>query len=176
MNSKTNAKIRRVTLADADLLTELGAQTFSETFAADNTPEDMAAYLASSFGPGQQAAELADPESSFLMAEIDQVAVGYAKLHPGIAPECVTGDHSIELVRLYVLQAFIGYGIGAALMQACISEAQQRGYRTLWLGVWENNHRAQAFYRKWNFREVGTHIFQVGSDPQTDFVMERSLG
>lgn len=175
MNRKTNPAVRHATLEDAGLLAELGARTFSETFAADNTPEDMAAYLAASFGPAQQAAELADCESTFLIAEVGGVAVGYAKLHPGTAPESVTGDNPIELVRLYVSRAFLGHGVGAALMQVCLSEAKQHGYQTLWLGVWENNHRAQAFYRKWNFHDVGTHIFQVGNDPQTDLVMERAL-
>jgi ribosomal protein S18 acetylase RimI-like enzyme len=65
--------------------------------------------------------------------------------------------------------------VGAALMQACIGEAKQRGYETLWLGVWEHNQRARAFYRRWNFQEVGTHIFQLGNDPQTDILMERNL-
>jgi diamine N-acetyltransferase len=60
-------------------------------------------------------------------------------------------------------------------MQACISEARQLGYQTLWLGVWENNPRAQEFYRKWNFQEVGKHVFQLGDDPQTDLLMQRSL-
>jgi ribosomal protein S18 acetylase RimI-like enzyme len=175
MNSKTNATVRGATLDDADLLAELGARTFAETFAVDNTPEDMAAYLAASFGSEIQKAELADSESTFLIAELDGVAVGYAKLHPGPAPEGVTDDHPIELVRLYVARAFLSHGVGAQLMHVCIDEAQQQQYRTLWLGVWENNHRAQAFYRRWNFRDVGTHIFQVGSDPQTDILMERSL-
>lgn len=167
--------VRRGKAADAALLAELGARTFSDTFAGDNTPEDMVAYLASSFGREQQSAELADPHCVFLIAEADGVAVGYAMLRSGSALENVTGDEPIELVRLYVSREGIGTGIGAALMQACIAEAKQRGYKTLWLGVWEHNHRAQAFYRKWNFLEVGTHGFQLGKDLQTDILMQRSI-
>jgi diamine N-acetyltransferase len=167
--------IRRGKADDASLLAQLGARTFSETFAPDNTPEDMTAYLASAFNPAQQAAELADPDCLFLIADTNRVAVGYAMLRLGNVLESVNGDKPIELVRLYVSQKSLGSGVGAALMQACIGEAKQRGYETLWLGVWENNHRARAFYRKWNFHEVGTHIFQLGNDPQTDILMQRAI-
>jgi ribosomal protein S18 acetylase RimI-like enzyme len=175
VTSLSNLSIRRANPHDAALLAELGARTFSETFAADNSPEDMAAYLASAFSLAQQTAELADPDCLFLITEANGVAVGYAMLRLGNVLDSVTGGKPIELVRLYVSQESLGSGVGAALMQACISEAKQRGYKTLWLGVWEHNHRAQAFYRKWNFREVGRHIFQLGNDPQTDILMQREL-
>ena len=175
VSSTTNLIIRRANADDAGLLAELGARTFSETFAADNTPENMAAYLGSAFSPAQQATELADPLGLFQIAETDGVAVGYAMLRSGDLPEGVTGEKPIELVRLYVSRESLGSGVGAALMQACTVEAKQRGYQTLWLGVWENNSRAQAFYRKWNFHEVGTHVFQLGDDPQTDILMQRSI-
>ncbi len=96
-------------------------------------------------------------------------------LRKGPVPEQVTGERPIELVRLYVSHESLGSGVGAALMQACIDEAKRGGHQTLWLGVWERNNRAQAFYRKWNFREVGTHPFQLGDDPQTDLLMQRSI-
>lgn len=167
--------IRRGTADDAALLSELGARTFLETFAADNSLEDMAAYLASAFSPEHQSVELADPTSLFLIAEADGAAVGYAMLRSGNVLENVTGTRPIELVRLYVSKASLGSGIGAALMQTCIDEARQQGCETLWLGVWEHNARAQSFYRKWNFREVGSHIFQLGDDPQTDILMQCDL-
>lgn len=157
------------------MLAELGARTFSDTFAADNTPEDMSAYLASAFSQQQQAGELADTNCLFQIAETDGVAVGYAMLRSeNVLPE-VTGDNPIELVRLYVARESLGRGVGAALMQACINESSHQGYRTLWLGVWEHNHRAQAFYRKWNFHAVGTHVFQLGDDSQTDILMQRFI-
>jgi ribosomal protein S18 acetylase RimI-like enzyme len=173
MSSTQPLLIRRGEPNDAELLAELGARTFSETFAADNTPENMAAYLASAFSPAQQASELSDPRSSFHIAEVDGVAVGYALLRTGRVPNGVTGDRPIELVRLYVSKESLGTGVGAALMQACIDDAKQQGHQTLWLGVWENNTRAQAFYRKWNFQDVGRHVFQLGDDPQTDILMQR---
>ncbi len=173
----SNPVIRYAGIDDAQLLAELGARTFSETFAADkrNRPEDIAAYLASSFGQAQQGAELTDSRSIFLIAEVDGVAVGYAKLCAGRAPDAVTGEKPTELVRLYVSREWLGRRIGAALMRACIDEAKRKGYRTLWLGVWEHNHRARAFYHKWEFHDAGQHIFQLGDDPQTDILMERPV-
>jgi len=167
--------IRNATITDAKLLAELGARTFWETFAADNTADDMNAYLAESFHPAQQAAELSDHNTYFKIAEADGTPVGYAMLRAGVAPESISGDKPIELVRLYVSKDSIGGGVGAALMQECLRESAARGHKTMWLGVWEHNLRAQSFYRKWNFIEVGTHIFQLGVDPQRDLLMCRSL-
>lgn len=175
MSEKSIPLIRRATLADARLLAELGARTFAETFAADNTPEDMAAYLAASFSPEQQGAELSDLLSIFLIAEIDGSAAGYSMLRASESPNEVSSEQPIELVRFYVSQEWHGRGVGAALMQACIDEAREMDYRTLWLGVWEHNSRAQNFYRKWKFQEVGGHIFQLGADPQNDILMERKV-
>ena len=167
--------IRRGTVEDAGLLSELGASTFAETFAADNTPEDLAAYIATSFNVARVTAEVEDPASTFLIAEVDGRAAGYAKLHDGEPEQGIEGAKPVELVRLYVSREWLGRGVGEQLMRACIEEAQQAGHETLWLGVWERNARAQAFYRKWNFRAVGEHIFQLGSDSQRDIVMERPL-
>jgi ribosomal protein S18 acetylase RimI-like enzyme len=167
--------IRLAAPTDAQLLAELGARTFSEAFAVDNKPEDMAAYLAAAFSPEQQAVELADPSSIFLISEIERRAVGYAQLRAGEAPEVVRVEKPIELARLYVSREWHGLGVGEALMRACIDEAQRAGYQTIWLGVWERNSRARAFYRKWDFREVGEHIFQLGADPQKDILMKRSI-
>ena len=167
--------IRRGTIGDAGLLSELGARTFTETFAADNSPEDLAAYLATSFNVAHQTAELEDHGSTFLIAEVDGHAAGYAMLREGEPENGVEGANPIELVRLYVSRDWLGRGIGEQLMRACIDEARQAGHETLWLGVWERNARAQAFYRKWNFRAVGEHMFQLGSDLQRDILMERGL-
>jgi ribosomal protein S18 acetylase RimI-like enzyme len=175
MTQTSRPFIRLAVSADANLLAELGARTFSETFASDNKPEDMAAYVAASFNPAQLEAELADSRSIFLIAEIDGAAVGYARLHAGDVSQSVEGEGPIELVRLYVSAEWLGRGVGEALMRACISEARREGYRTLWLGVWEHNGRARAFYRKWDFHEVGKHVFQLGADLQTDVLMERSV-
>jgi GNAT superfamily N-acetyltransferase len=167
--------IRRGTVVDAALLSELGARTFAETFAADNTPEDLAAYTTASFNVAQQTAELEDPASIFLIAEINGTAAGYARLRASEPEKCIEGANPIELVRLYVSRDWLGKGIGGELMRACLDAARQAGHETIWLGVWEGNPRAQAFYRKWNFRAVGEHIFPLGLDLKRDLLMERAL-
>lgn len=175
MTEKPDIRVRRATVDDACLLVQLGAQTFKETFAADNTAEDMAAYLASNFNLARQTAELADDAATFLIAVVDRFTAGYAKLHAGEPAESIEGTEPIELVRLYVSREWLGRGVGEVLMHACLDEARGAGFKTMWLGVWERNARAQAFYRKWNFRAVGEHVFQLGADAQTDIIMERAL-
>lgn len=168
-------QIRYATTADADLLAELGAKTFRETFEADNTPENLAAYLQSAFNQDALIAELTDPASCFLIAYYGDTAVGYTKLRTGTAPDEIGDPAAIELQRIYVLKDWLGNKVGAALMRACLNEAEVRGHHTIWLGVWERNPHAIAFYQKWGFEQVGTHIFQVGDDPQTDWVMRRNI-
>ncbi len=167
--------IRRATDNDATLLAELGAQTFYDSFAADNTPENMAAYLAVAFSPEKQISELNDPQSIFLIAEAAGDVAGYAKLYAWPPGPGVTGANPLELARLYATPAWLGRGIGAALMPACLTEAENRGHDVLWLGVWQYNPRALAFYRRWGFVEVGRQIFQLGADPQTDLVLQRQI-
>lgn len=167
--------VRPATPADAALLAELGERTFRETFAADNRPQDLEAYLAASFSPARQAVELAEARSTFWIAELDGVAIGYAQLRAGEPPPCVHGERPIELVRLYVAKPWLGRGVGELLMRTCVETSRGSGWRTMWLGVWERNVRAQAFYRRWQFSAVGDHVFQLGSDPQRDLLMERAL-
>jgi ribosomal protein S18 acetylase RimI-like enzyme len=175
MNQRPKVTIRRSKPDDAGLLADLGARTFSETFASDNTPENMAAYLASSFNLAQQTDELADPAATFLIAEVNGAVAGYAMLRAGKPAEAIEGAKPVELVRLYVSREWLGSGVGEALMRECLDEAQDAGHETIWLGVWERNARAQAFYRKWNFNVVGEHVFQLGSDRQTDILMKRAI-
>ena len=172
---RPEVQIRRADSSDAELLAELGARTFTETFAAENTPEDMGAYLAQSFTTARLSEELADPKAVFLLAFVEGEAAGYAKLYQGEPPPCVEGESPVELARLYVLRKWLGGGVGGALMQRCLDEARASGSRVMWLGVWEKNFRAQAFYRKWGFAPVGEHVFQLGADAQTDWVMQCAL-
>lgn len=160
---------------DAVALAELGARTFSDTFLADNDPDDIAAFLAETFSPEKQAAELADRASSYLVAELDGALVGYAKLHRGPAPACVEGGSPIEIARLYVARAQLGRGTGEALMARCVEDARKASHDTIWLGVWERNARALRFYERWGFRRVGAHVFVVGKDPQNDLLLSRRL-
>lgn len=167
--------IRYATESDAVMLTELAARTFWDTFAEYNRPEDMEAYMSAAFTVARVSGEVADPRSVFLVAEIGGAAAGYAKLHAGETPPCVTGPRPVELERLYVSRDYLGAGVGQRLMQACLDEARRRSYETLFLGVWEHNERAKAFYLKHGFKFVGEHVFVLGEDRQTDLLMERAL-
>jgi len=118
--------IRTGTSTDNVLLAEMGARTFYDTFAKDNTPADIAAYLAASFSPAKQADELADPANTFLIAEIEGIPVGYVRLHLSPPSSAITGIQPIEIVRFYSDQQWIGHGVGAALMSACLGFAIQK--------------------------------------------------
>ena len=167
--------IRRANAADHLLLAEMGAETFSDTFAADNTPENMAAYLTVSFGPDIQRRELADPQSRFLIAEAGVSAVGYVRLKFGPAPTSIAGHKPVEIARFYSRTAWIGRGVGPRLMAACLMEAGREGCDTIWLDVWERNPRAIAFYGKWGFHTVGSQMFRLGDDLQHDLLMARPV-
>ncbi len=158
---------------DAELLAAFGRQAFADTFAPDNSPQNMSAYLDQSFGPDIQRTEIADPANAHLIATVGNDLAGYAMLRAGQVPDSVTGPRPIELVRLYAAQRWIGHGVGAALMQASLNEATARGFETVWLGVWEHNPRAREFYDRWNFIDAGAHVFQLGVDSQTDLLLER---
>jgi ribosomal protein S18 acetylase RimI-like enzyme len=167
--------IRYGNIDDAEMLSELGAKTFYETFAKDNTPEDMAAHLKNSFTPEMQLADLSNPDHIFLVIEDESQPIGYAELILDSKEETISGTSPLEIRRIYASQEYIGKGVGKALMQAAIEEAKQRGCDCVWLGVWEKNPRAIEFYKKWGFKEVGSHIFTVGNDPQRDYVMELKI-
>jgi ribosomal protein S18 acetylase RimI-like enzyme len=176
MDGSTNGfEIRAATPADADSLAEFGARTFFESFAKDNTPEDMAKHLASAWHPDLQRREILDPSLDTLLAMTNGGLAGYAMVRGGHAPSGVHTIAPVELWRFYVDRPWQGRGLAQALMSAVADKARARGARELWLGVWERNERAQAFYRKCGFEKVGTQIFVVGSDPQTDHVMLRRL-
>lgn len=167
--------IRRGTAADASTLAALARDTFFETFAPTNDAADMALHLERAYGVPQQTAELTDPAVITLLVEEAGQAVAYAQLRTGHVPDCVTGAQPIELWRFYVTSAWHGRGIAQALMERVVAEAHNAGAETLWLGVWEHNPRARAFYGKCGFADVGEHVFLFGTDPQTDRVMARPL-
>jgi ribosomal protein S18 acetylase RimI-like enzyme len=169
--------IRPASEDDADRLAKLAERTFRDTFAADNAPADMEAYVAESLSLDRVRAELADSKTTFLLAFIGDAGepAGYAKLRSGTPDPSVTGDDPIELERLYVDRRMIGQRVGAALMRGCLNFAQSAGFQTIWLGVWERNTHAIAFYERWGFEAVGDHVFRLGSDNQRDLIMQRSV-
>jgi len=160
------------TVVDAAELAELGARTFRETFAGDNTAGDMEQHLAASFSPDIQRAEIGDAGiDTLLVRDTTGRALAFAQIRKGDEMDGVPAAGSIELWRFYVDKAWHGRGIAHELMNAVKTRARRRGATTLWLGVWERNPRAQAFYGKHGFQKVGKKVFIVGTDPQTDDVL-----
>jgi ribosomal protein S18 acetylase RimI-like enzyme len=160
--------IRRATVDDAARLAELAARTFHETFAMHNRPEDMEAYMSSAYGEPIQREELADPHRITLVDEEGDALIAYAQLRVSL-PE-------IEIGRFYVDSPWHGRGIAQAMMDAVLDVARELHATRIWLGVWERNPRAIAFYAKYGFHDCGSHPFLLGSDLQTDRLMERHLG
>jgi len=167
--------IRYGTIDDAKMISELGAKTFADTFTKDNTPENLALYLERSFSVEIQTKELSDPDVVYLIVEAGGNPVGYAKLNLNHDHNAQVNTKTLEVERIYSIKELIGKGVGKELMNACIAEAKQRGCESVWLGVWEKNPRAIAFYKKWGFVEIGTHTFNLGDEPQRDFIMELRL-
>lgn len=169
--------IRQATPEDARVLTDLAYTTFWDAFAhhPKNAPDDLNHYMRQAFNQEQIAAELTDDKNIFLIAELEGEAAGYSKIVIDNIEPGITAERPVELSRLYSHQKHLGKGIGQSLMDACFERSRGEGRDVMWLGVWEYNPRAQRFYEKNGFRIVGSHVFQLGKDAQTDMLMQREL-
>jgi len=163
--------IRRGVPGDAAALAQFAARTFAETFGPDNDPAHMAEHLATAYGTAQQGRELSDPDCITLLADEGGELAGYAQVRRYPAPACVIGPAPVELARFYLDRSWHGRGLAQQLMAAVIGAATELGGLTLWLGVWERNPRAIAFYAKSGFIDTGAMKFCVGQDAQTDRVL-----
>lgn len=163
-------KIRRATVADAAALAEIAERTFRDTFTAHNTPEDLEAYVASAYGEEKQRRELESGDVVLLGETEEGELIAYAQLR-----RTESADGEIQIARFYVDQNHHGRGIAQQLMNAAYDTARQLGATNIWLGVWEHNPRAIAFYNKCGYRDVGSQPFLVGSDLQTDRIMARVI-
>jgi GNAT superfamily N-acetyltransferase len=160
---------------DAPRLAELAENTFRCAFTHLNDRDNIEKYVEQSFTEGQIKFEIRDSRSIFFIARIGDIWTGYAKLHQGTPPECVTPLPAVELARLYSMQAYLGCGIGSMLIEACIKYARRKGFQSIWLGSWKENSRANAFYTKMRFDIAGTTTFVLGSEIQEDYVFKKSL-
>lgn len=167
--------IREAINEDAETLGRVAAQSFTETFSWYNTEENMRDYNQSHFTTAQILAEIQDKNSIVYVALIDDVIIGYAKLKSSETPEELGGLKSIEIERLYVLKQFHDKKVGLTLMNKCLETARKKKLDAIWLGVWEHNPRAFNFYTKIGFHKFGSHIFQLGDDAQTDYLMKLYL-
>ena len=160
---------------DLHELRELSINTFYETFAPMNTAEGMENYLATSFDEAKFRRELSDSNTEFFFVYSGEELAGYMKLNEAPSQSDVNDKASLEIERIYVLSKYQGEGLGALLMDKAISTARERDKEYIWLGVWEKNEKALAFYKKHGFHKIGEHSFVIGSDIQTDHLMRLDL-
>jgi GNAT superfamily N-acetyltransferase len=165
--------IRSITVDDRETLRSLSIQTFSETFADQNTVQNMAHYLATAFSPEKIAIELQDPNALFFFAVWNDEPIGYLKVNLNHHPDGTFDADCMEIERMYVFKSFHGKGVAQALFNKALSLADDNQKGCIWLGVWEHNPRAIAFYTKYGFAPFGSHPFMLGDDRQTDILMER---
>ncbi|HEX2969997.1 MAG TPA: GNAT family N-acetyltransferase, partial [Bacteroidales bacterium] len=156
-------------------LQEIGRQTFSETFASVNTAEDMIKYLDARFSSEKLYAELNNNDSEFYFALLQNRVIGYLKINSGKAQTELQDDKALEIERIYVIKEFHGKKIGQELYEKALEIAKTKKVSYIWLGVWEKNLRALAFYTKNGFLEFDKHIFVLGDSRQTDYMMKLDL-
>jgi ribosomal protein S18 acetylase RimI-like enzyme len=167
--------IYKVSLQDVEALQAIGRVTFSQTFSEHNNAEDMEAYLKTSYAIEKLTAEINNPESEFYFAKENENIIGYLKINTGKAQTEIKNLDAFEIERIYVDQAYLGKKIGQILFQKALQLAMQKKAAYVWLGVWEENHRAIAFYKKNGFVPFDKHIFKLGNDEQTDIMMKLDL-
>ena len=165
-------RLRKCCLKDADALADLGARTFYETFADVNTESDMRDYLTHTFTREQLEREISEEYSTFYIAVRGNDPVAYLKLNEKSAQTESGRDGWLEIQRLYVLAECAGCGVGSMLMSEAVKRASEIAAKGIWLGVWEHNERAKKFYANKGFVFTGSHEFTLGSDRQTDLLME----
>jgi len=153
----------------------LAEKTFREAFAPMNTPEDMDLHCRTNYSEAIQAEEISNPHLVTLLCEHAGRLIGFGQLRWGTAPSCIVAAVPGEIHRLYVASDCHGTGVARDIMQACIDEMSSHRSDVIWLGVWERNPRAIAFYRKFGFAEVGEHVFFLGREAQRDIIMARPV-
>ena len=167
--------VKIATTNDADLIADMSRETFYDSFAADNTKEDMDIFLNQTFTREALVEEVGARNNIFLLAYDGDNPVGYVRMRENNIPPELDADRAIEIARIYAVKSAIGKGVGKALMQKCLDIAKERKHHTVWLGVWEHNKRAQDFYSKWGFTKFADHDFILGRDVQKDWLMKKDI-
>ena len=169
--------VRRARVEDIHGLADLAARSFRDALEADNDAKNIEDYVSSSLTVERVRNEFDDAGNIFLIAcrSGHAAPVGYAKLCTTSEDPSIDDQNTVEIERIYADNFEIGRGVGAALMRACLSIAEDLGCQTIWLGVWERNERAIRFYERWGFTTVGVRQFALGSELQNDKVMARQL-
>lgn len=168
-------QLKQITITEVSQLQQIGKQTFFETFAGDNSTEDMQKYLEESFSVEKLEKEINNPNSEFYFAEINNDIVGYLKVNFSDSQTELKDKNALEIERIYVLKDFHGKNVGQILFDKAIAIAKNKTVNYVWLGVWEENKRAIQFYKKNGFIAFDKHIFKLGNDEQIDIMMKLEL-
>lgn len=174
-NPMNSVVIRKVELNDIQALQQIGRQTFTETFSASNSQENMRKYLEEGFAVEKLSQEISNTSSQFYFALLNDQVIGYLKLNSGSSQTELKDDKALEIERIYVLSAYHGSKVGQLLYDKAMQVANELQSDYVWLGVWEENPRAIRFYQKNGFVEFDRHIFRLGNDEQTDIMMKKVL-
>jgi ribosomal protein S18 acetylase RimI-like enzyme len=167
--------VRFATKEDAALIAEMSRRTFHDSFAAQNTKEDMDKFMNEQFSNDALVKEVGEDENIFLLALFNNETAGYVKMREGEKRPEFENIPAIEIARIYAVQHSIGKGVGTALMEKCIDVAKEMNRQIIWLGVWEHNRRAIDFYTRWGFEKFGEHDFVLGNDVQRDWLMKKNI-
>ncbi len=171
----SNFYFKKCDLSDLADLQKISIDTFTSTYQAKNTPENFEKHLTFAFNSKQLTKELNDPNTEFYFLFSGEKLIGYLKLNENDAQTENMQKHCYELERIYLIKEFQGNGFGKILIDKSVEVARAKNKKELWLGVWEENPAAIAFYKKMGFVEFGTHIFKVGDDEQMDYLMKIDL-
>lgn len=167
--------IKQCTIDDLKPLQDISYVTFNETFKDQNSPKNMKAYLEKAFNLEQLGNELSNPFSKFFFAYVNDEVAGYLKVNTNDAQSEEMGTESLEIERIYIKSEFQKHGLGKLLYNKAIEIALEHNKEKVWLGVWEKNENAIAFYEKMGFVQTGAHAFFMGDEKQTDFIMTKVL-
>ena len=167
--------IRIADVDDAELIAEMSRKTFYDSFAAFNSEENMVKFLNEQFTKEALMKEVETENNIFLLAYDDNIPVGYVRMRENNIPPHLGTNQAIEIARIYAVRNSIGKGVGSALMNKCVDIAREKDYHTVWLGVWEHNHRAIEFYTRWGFEKFAEHDFILGNDIQKDWLMKKDI-
>ena len=168
-------QIRKLDITDLENLQKISITTFRETFEEVNSEEDMQKYLDENLSLERLKNELENLDSEFYFIENENKNLGYLKLNFGNAQTEKVEENYFEIERIYVLKAFLGQKIGQILFDKAIEIGREKNLEYVWLGVWEENHRAIKFYEKNGFEIFGKHDFVLGKDVQTDLLMKMKI-
>ncbi|MBT2770863.1 GNAT family N-acetyltransferase [Halomonas sp. ISL-60] len=167
--------IKKCEHGDVQKLQEISIETFTDTFKDQNSPENMKSYLERAFNTKQLEEELSNTSSAIFFLHFNEEVAGYLKINTDEAQSEKMGEESLEIERIYIKNKFQKLGLGKHLLNKAMDITREQDKKSIWLGVWEKNNNAIAFYKKMGFKQTGTHSFYMGDEEQVDFIMIKTI-